>query len=609
MSGCKAFSGSSHAFFALFLLLFYGLPSVKAAEPSSASVETLQRDKGFSQTRSTKAALEESAQPRRYALVVGINVYQDKTWGSLKHAVNDARAVAEVLEDPALGRFDHVVLLEGQGEGRGEGQGAGAGRTSRAALLAELRRMKNELRKQDTFVLYFSGHGTADTSPEGSRYYLVASDTKANNLWETGIELTTLMGFLSEFKTSRSVAIFDSCFAGEGKSGLSAQAKAQLGALPNPWAKLTQAIERSDAILMATAPGGVAQEDDRLGHGIFTYSLLEALRGQQEGQQDADTNRDGAVTPYEVHDFARVLASQLSKGTQAPEGFFRVTGKGELYLVGEPDPKRSPQTRIYAYGARLQKGLSLKVDGRTRGAFPRTVAVPSGVRMVEVQNEQAQTLARGRLELLPGEVLELDTLLERLKMPVWGLDLQGGNEAQFLGPAVALWGSQKPRMVLGGLGRARGGTFAGTQLRLELGWQGIDQGLWRTISPAVSRNRLDVGLELTHLRTFKLGGGAWQKPVRLGSGLAVRGVYLQDVPVTDATAASPSALASAQAYTWIEGGPVFWQSLVLQDRLAVVLRESATVLQTPLGLQGSSPSSFLDLSVLGQVMVGVELGF
>lgn len=604
-------------------LLWLWNPSLRADDGDETETESAasepedggegRRTRGFSQARSTRDALEEGFAPRRVALVVGGNRYQDPTFPPLKHAIDDARAIASILHNPSQGHFDQVLLLDDPTQ------------TTRVGILAELRRLKLELRRQDTFVFYFSGHGTADPSTASNtnasaaarggddadtHYYLVASDTRANRLRETGIELTVLMSYLSELKTQRSVAIFDACFSGDGKSGLSAKARERLASVPNPWARLTQAIERSDAILMATGPGGVAHEDDRLGHGVFTYSLMEALTGQQA---QADTNRDGAITPYEVHDFARLLASELSGSSQAPEGFFRVTGRGELYLIGEPDPKRSRQARIYAYGASLQKGLKLSVDGRPRGAFPRTVSVPTGVRMVEVLDGKNHAVARGSLQIEPDETLPLETLIERLKTPRFALELQLGLQSQVLGPAVSVWGAGSPRLTLGGAFRVRGGGLAGAQARLELGWQPIREGLWQQDAGNIRRQRLDVGLELSQSQVLAGERYGILKGTRLGWGGTIRLGYLTDASALlledGSQTVEAAVLESAQPYAWVELGPVAWQRIPLQERLALVFREYASV--QPSEAKGSLAGlSFRDrLNLQLSFLAGAELGF
>lgn len=557
-----------------------------------ASVAESTRTRGFSQTRSTQAALEESFEPRRYALVIGIDRYQDATFGGLKHAIHDARAVAEVLRDPKRGAFDEVWVLDEPA------------RTTRASILAELRRARVELRRQDTFLLYFSGHGTAELSRDGeARYYLVASDTRANALLGTGVELTDLMEYLGELKPQRSVAIFDSCFSGEGKSGLSQQARQELKAAANPWAKLSEAVERSNAILMATVPGGVAHEDDRLGHGIFTYSLLEALNPQQS---HADANTDGAITPYEAYDFARQLTAELSRSKQAPEGYFRVTGRGELYVVGRPDPQKARAARIYAYGTRAQRGLKLEVDGRPRGAFPRTLSLEPGPRLLTLKDEQDQTLISGRLTLLPDEALEVETLLQRLSLPRWSLTLSGGGLAQVVGPGALLWGRGGQRLDLGLSHRVRGGSLVGLESRLLLGWQPVTEGPWNTLTSTPLRQRLELGGELGV-------GHSWGR-FRFSSAAQLRIGWV--TPVTglsaELTSQDPLLLKSVQGWQLFELGPSLAQRIALSRSLALMLRQEIRLSYGQDLLESSeqsSPALVTSLNVMAGWSLGLEAGF
>lgn len=560
--------------------------------PACASVTESTRTRGFSQTRSTQAALEESFEPRRYALVIGIDRYQDATFGGLKHAIHDARAIAEVLRDPKRGGFDDVWVLDEPA------------RTTRAAILGELRRARAELRRQDTFLLYFSGHGTAELSREGeARYYLVASDTRANALLGTGVELTALMEYLGELKPQRSVAIFDSCFSGEGKSGLSQQARQELKAAANPWARLSEAVERSNAILMATVPGGVAHEDDRLGHGIFTYSLLEAFKNQQT---QADANTDGAITPYEAYDFARQLTAELSRSKQAPEGYFRVTGRGELYVVGQPDPQKARAARIYAYGTRAQKGMKLEVDGRPRGTFPRTLSLEPGPRLLTLKDEQDETVASGRLTLLPDEALQVDTLLERLSVPRWSLTLSGGGLAQVLGPASLLWGRGGQRLDLGLHHRVRGGTLSGLESRFLLGWQPVMEGPWVELSSTPLRQRFELGMELG-------GGRSWGR-VRLSSGAQLRVGWLSSVPglQPDVVTQDPLLLKSVQGWQFLELGPSLSQRLSLSRGLALLVRQELRLsnAQSLLLTEASGSGAWVEsLNLMAGWSLGLEAGF
>ena len=53
------------------------------------------RDKGVVPAQSTLEALQQAREPRRYAVVVGVDAYDDPTFPALKHAGDDARAIGE----------------------------------------------------------------------------------------------------------------------------------------------------------------------------------------------------------------------------------------------------------------------------------------------------------------------------------------------------------------------------------------------------------------------------------------------------------------------------------------------------------------------------------
>ncbi|MBL7985231.1 MAG: hypothetical protein JNM91_09545, partial [Flavobacteriales bacterium] len=75
-------------------------------------------------------------------------------------------------------------------------------------------------------------------------------------------------------------------------------------------------------VLTATQPGESAHESDRLGggHGLFSYALLQALKGEADGA-DGGT-KDGVVTLAEAYEHLRTrmpkLSAELGGGPQRP---------------------------------------------------------------------------------------------------------------------------------------------------------------------------------------------------------------------------------------------------------------------------------------------------
>jgi uncharacterized caspase-like protein len=75
------------------------------------------------------------------------------------------------------------------------------------------------------------------------------------------------------------------------------------------------------AIITASRPSEVSIELPELGHGLFTYYLLEGLRGK------GDLNRDGIVSLQELYEY---LEQQVTQKSRSVGGNQHPVMKGEL---------------------------------------------------------------------------------------------------------------------------------------------------------------------------------------------------------------------------------------------------------------------------------------
>ncbi len=84
------------------------------------------------------------------------------------------------------------------------------------------------------------------------------------------------------------------------------------------------AAGRGKVIITASAANEVSVEKDDLQHGVFTYYLLEALKGA------ADSDRDGAVTVDEAYRYVSEKVPRATGQEQHPvkKGFI----EGNLIL-------------------------------------------------------------------------------------------------------------------------------------------------------------------------------------------------------------------------------------------------------------------------------------
>ncbi len=340
------------------------------------------RDKGFTDAMNTSQALNRSLEPQRRAIVIGVDHYEDAIFGDLEHAADDANALSEVLRDPKSGGFDSVQTLSVTKE------------TDREYILDRLRAVRAETRREDTLLVYFSGHGTRVPDEDSWRRFLLTTDSRASNLEATALDLGALQDFISGIPATRKTLIVDACFNGDGKSVVRPDALSSTLA-DGDLMENRYALSPGEAHLFATSAGRPSRESDKLGHGVYTYYLLEAMSW---GFAEADVDEDRVVTAWEAHDFARGRTIRFTEDTQIPEAALRVTGEGDVILAGSRDERRRREKALvylYASNSHQYSNTDLLVDGRVRGALPGTISVTPGRHRIEIRDDDGAVLVDG----------------------------------------------------------------------------------------------------------------------------------------------------------------------------------------------------------------------
>lgn len=367
-------------------------------------------------TTAPPPGLASARAPRRVALLVGVDTYDDGALPDLKFAAKDAADLGRVLDDDAVGDFDEVRVL--------------SGRVDRATLLAALDDAGRRLQRDDLFVFYYAGHGTMDLSTGETDLYLLPSDGLLSAPRVTGIAQAELAKRLKALPARRRALVVDACNAGQGRSSVSVDTRALLdrmrGNVPTP---ALLELGRMDAQLFAARPTDPAMESEALDNGVYTHFLVEALRGE------GDADGDGLVDVHEAHEWARDRTLRYTSGLQVP--WIRVDEEGRvpIYLTGT-DTQRDRARRAILTGLEsLPAASDVRVDGRTRGGG----ALEPGWHTVEVVVDGEPVLAT-RVHAAAGELVSVEGLLARRQADV-ALAV-GGAWAPFtvgepLAPAVA----------------------------------------------------------------------------------------------------------------------------------------------------------------------------
>ena len=266
--------------------------------------------------------------PDRWAVVVGVGRYDSVDIPKLHYSVPDAEAIYAVLTGPGGFKKDHVLLLTDKTEKKP------TYRNLKWALGTFLAR---SARKDDTVLIFFAGHGAPEVDQrgierDGLAKYLVPSDAEPDDLYATALPMDELQTIFARIEAERVIAFLDSCYSGTAGGRTFSSKKTRASHLDDLFLeRLTRSKGR--AILTASRPAEVSIELPELGHGIFTYFLVQGLKGA------ADLNRDSIVTLQELYEYVEQQVAQKSRavgGNQHPMMKGELEGLLPLIKVSEP---------------------------------------------------------------------------------------------------------------------------------------------------------------------------------------------------------------------------------------------------------------------------------
>lgn len=240
--------------------------------------------------------------PQQWAVVVGVSEYANPGIPSLKYADADAQAFADFLRTPEGGGIDndHMLVL-----------------LNKDATFAKVQNALNNFLAYaidiDLVIIYFAGHGAPEPA-RPSNLYLLTYDSDPNVLRTTAFPMWQIADVLARYITAKRIVVFsDACHSG----GISADyATRGMEVIKNNLINqyLTELALSKEGVVVftASAAGEVSQEYPTLGHGVFTYYLLDGLKGA------ADYNNDYTITVNEVMQYVEEQVKRKTQGAQNP---------------------------------------------------------------------------------------------------------------------------------------------------------------------------------------------------------------------------------------------------------------------------------------------------
>jgi len=150
--------------------------------------------------------------------------------------------------------------------------------------------------------------------------YLIPRDADPDSLYSTALPMDEIQRIFARIASERVVMLLDTCYSGTvGGRTFTRQQTRSTNVSDQFLERLTRS--RGRVVITASGPNEVALELPALGHGIFTYYLLEGLSGK------ADRNGDGIVTVSELYEY---VEDQVDRRARAAGGRQRPMMKGEI---------------------------------------------------------------------------------------------------------------------------------------------------------------------------------------------------------------------------------------------------------------------------------------
>jgi hypothetical protein len=212
---------------------------------------------------------------KRFALVIGVDKYDDPQLNSLRGAANDARILADAFIRYAGFPASQTILLSSdQPEER---------RPTRSNILVRLSNMASMVPEDGLLLLAFAGHGME----RENQVFLLPSDARSSNnvrvLQQTALNVNDIRDWIKETKVKQVLMLLDAC----RNDPVASRATGPNLMTDNFKSAFDFDVRNSSieafATLYATKVGSRAYEYAEKKQGYFTWAIAEGLKGKAAG--------------------------------------------------------------------------------------------------------------------------------------------------------------------------------------------------------------------------------------------------------------------------------------------------------------------------------------
>ena len=295
---------------------------------------------------------------KRWALIVGVDTYEDKQISPLYAASNDANALADAFSRYAGFPKEQVILLASNQPPERQ--------PTRGNVLLRLANLARMVPKDGLLLFAFAGHGIE----RNNQAFLLPADAKMSDniriLQSTALSVNEIKDWVQEMSVKQVIILLDAC----RNDPTAGRAEA-----PN---RMTEAYRRgfdfdsqnsqveAFATLYATRVGERAYEYAEKKHGYFSWAVVEGLRGRAANDRGEVTL--GSLEKFLQDTVPRQIGIDLGAGKdQRPFADVRGFKAGELVLA-KVDPKNLAEPMVASTTAPDPRVLQLEEWERVRSS-------------------------------------------------------------------------------------------------------------------------------------------------------------------------------------------------------------------------------------------------
>jgi len=236
-----------------------------------------------------------TATANSYVFVIGIDQYKNTKY-NLNYAYADAAGVKDLIVNKSAKLFRNTFIHELYN--------SDANSNNIKSIFNEI---MPKIQPQDVFTFFYAGHGVMVPDENGKeQFYLIPTEVTSfydeEKIHQSGSSGKQLVQCSSQIAARKQLFIIDACQAGGISNDFVMRGFAEEKALAQ--------LARSAGIhvIASSQSDQYASEFSELGHGLFTYALIQAFNGKAEAPPP-----DGKITIYEIKAYLENVIPDLSK--------------------------------------------------------------------------------------------------------------------------------------------------------------------------------------------------------------------------------------------------------------------------------------------------------